>query len=112
MSDTLHVLWTTGDKETAMNMVLLYTLNAKKKSWWKEVHLIVWGASSKLLAEDLELQGTLKKMKEAGVKLSACKACADNLNVAEKLVELGIEVIYIGEPFTKILKSGDKLITI
>lgn len=40
--DKLIVLWTSGDKEVALNMVFMYTLNAKKKGWWDEVGLIVW----------------------------------------------------------------------
>jgi len=54
--DKLIVLWTSGDKEVALNIIFMYTLNAKKRNWWKEVCLIIWGPSSKLLSEDLELQ--------------------------------------------------------
>jgi hypothetical protein len=38
---------------------------------WKEVSLIVWGPSAKLLAADTELQEHVIEMKEAGVKLLA-----------------------------------------
>ncbi len=59
-------------------MVFMYTLNAKAQDWWKEVTLVVWGPSAKLLAQDEELQTEIKKMKNAGVTLLACKACADS----------------------------------
>ncbi|NLO58002.1 MAG: DsrE family protein, partial [Synergistaceae bacterium] len=42
----LVVLWTSGEKETAMSMVMLYSLNSKLKGWWDEVTLLVWGAST------------------------------------------------------------------
>ncbi len=110
--DQLIVLWTSGDKAVAENMVFMYTLNAKMKGWWKEVCLIVWGPSSRLLAEDAELQEYIKVMKENGVVLKACKACADRYGVTKNLENMGINVIYIGELFTRYLKKDYKVITI
>jgi len=110
--DKLAVLWTSGDKEVAEQMVFMYTLNAKLYEWWKEITLIIWGASSRLLSEDSDLQDQVRKMKEVGIKLLACKRCADNLGVTEKLEKLGVEVIYMGQLFTQILKDDIKLLTI
>ena len=59
--DKLVVLWTSGDKEVAIKMVYMYTYNAKKNGWWNDITFIIWGPSSKLLAEDQELQDYLKK---------------------------------------------------
>jgi len=109
--DKLIVLWTSDDKEVALNMVFMYTLNAKKREWWKEVCLIIWGPSSKLLSEDLELQGYITQMKEVGVEIEACKKCADNYGVSSKLEELGIDVKFMGVPFTEYLKNEYKVIT-
>jgi len=36
-------------------------------------------------------------MREAGVKLLACKKCSDMYEVSEDLERLGIEVKYMGE---------------
>ena len=69
----LVVLWTSGEKITAMNMVMLYCLNSKLKGWWDEVTLLVWGASTGLLAEDGEIQTYLSTLQEAGVEVIACK---------------------------------------
>jgi len=102
----LLVLWTGGDREVAQNMVFMYTYNAKKNGWWTDVSLLVWGPSAKLLAQDVELQEYVKKMKDAGVELLACKACADTYGVSGKLAELGVEVKYMGAPLTEMLKSG------
>lgn len=103
----LLVVWTSGDKDVAQNMVFMYTYNAKKNGWWETVNLLIWGASSKLLSEDKELQETLLKMKEEGVALFACKACADIYGVSDKLTSLGIEVKYMGEPLTLYLKNKE-----
>ena len=52
----LAVLWTSGDRDVAIKMVFMYTFNAKKRGWWNDIQFIVWGPSSKLLSEDLEIQ--------------------------------------------------------
>ena len=107
----LLVVWTSGDREVALKMVYMYTFNAKKNGWWNEVRFLVWGPSSKLLSEDAELQDYIKKMKEEGIELLACKACADSYGVSEKLEEMGIEVKYMGVPLTEMLKSDWTTIT-
>ena len=105
-SSKLFVLWTSGDREVALKMVFMYTYNAKKNGWWDTIRFIVWGPSSKLLAEDTELQEEIRKMKEEGVELYACKACADLYGVSDKLTELGITVKYFGKDLTDLIKSG------
>lgn len=102
----LIVLWVTRDKEAAQNMAFMYTKNSKLKGWWDQVRLVVWGPSAELLAKDEDLQQELRDLKAAGVELMACKRCADNYNVTERLAELGVEVIYMGEPLTRYLKEG------
>ena len=94
-------------------MAFMYTLNAKLRGWWKHVTLIVWGPSAKLLTEDSELQDRIREMRAAGVALLACKACSDGFGVSEGLEKLGVEVKYMGEPFTQILKDPyQRLITL
>jgi len=107
--DSLIVLWASGDPEVALKMVFMYTLNCKLQGWWNEVTLIVWGPSAKILSENPQLQRVIQKMKDAGVILEACKACADLYHVTPKLKELGINVKYMGQPLTDYLKS-DKVV--
>jgi hypothetical protein len=49
---------------------------------------------------------------DAGVHITACKACADQLGVTETLERLDIEVKYWGLPLTEILKNNEYLLTI
>ncbi len=110
-SSKLAVLWTSGDRDVALKMVFMYTLNAERRAWFDEVQLIVWGPSSKLLSVDEELQAAIREMGEAGVELVACKACADSYGVSEKLEELGVEVKYMGVPLTEMLKRDWVVVT-
>ena len=106
VSESIAVIWSSGDREVAKKMVFMYTKNSKLKGWWGRVRLVVWGPSAQLLTTDLELQEELEDLKAAGVELQACKACADLYGVTDKLKSLGIEVIYMGVPLTQMLKTG------
>ena len=109
--DRLAVLWTSGDPDVARKIAFIYTLNAKKQNWFKEVRLIVWGPSAELLNRDSGLQEWMGKLKAAGVGLFACKWCSDSYGVSDRLSELGIEVIYYGKPLTRMLKTGWRVLT-
>jgi len=109
--DSLVVVWSSGDREVAEKMVFMYTLNSRLKQWWKEVTFIIWGPSAKLISEDLELQDYLEKLKDAGVILEACIACADMYRVSKKLAALGVDVKPMGLPLTGYLKEGRAVMT-
>ncbi|MGO8760725.1 MAG: DsrE family protein [Desulfobaccales bacterium] len=112
VSDSLVVVWTSGDREAARKMVFMYTKNSRLKDWWGRVRLVVWGPSAQLLAVDRELQEELEDLKAAGVELLACQACADLYSVTDELRDLGIEVIFMGKPLTEMLKSGWTCLTV
>jgi len=107
----LVVVWTSGDRDVALKMVFMYTFNAKRLGWWDDVTLLIWGPSAQLLSNDQELQEYVGRMKELGVHLEACKACADEYGVAEKLEALGVTVRYTGQALTDYLKEGRHVIT-
>jgi hypothetical protein len=111
-NDHLYILWTNGDPITAEKMVFMYAVNSLLKGWWEKVTLIIWGAPAKLSAENSEIQQKIKKALDAGVHVTACKACADQLGATEVLERINVEVKYWGEPLTEILKSGEPLLTI
>lgn len=106
------VLWTSGEKDTALNMVFMYSLNGKLKGWWDEVTLLVWGASTKLLGTDAEIQEKLKALQEAGVETIACRACANNLGLVEKLESLNVQVFFTGEYLSRRIQAGDFVLSV
>ncbi len=112
MQKHAKILWTTDNKETAMNMVLLYGHNAKLKGWMDDVTILVWGASQQLIAQDSETQEKIKEMINDGVNVVACLKCADNLNISEGLNACNIDVFYTGEYLSEWIQSGDTIITV
>ena len=111
-SKKLHILWTNDNLDTSQHMVMMYATNAMLKGWWDEIVVIIWGATAKLVAENNEIQERMEIAKHAGVKFSACVACARQLGVESELEELGLEIIPWGPPLTEILQNGEKLLTI
>ena len=109
---SLHILWTNADLETSRFMVMMYATNSMLRHWWDEVTVIVWGAPARLVAENEIMQDSMRTAVQAGVKFSACIACATQLGVVEKLEALDIELIKWGQPLTEILQNGGHLITI
>lgn len=110
-SDKLVVVWSSGDRDVALDMVFMYTSAAKKYGWWEDIIFIIWGPSAKLLAGDKELQEYIKEMQNADIVTVACKACADSYGVSDQLGELGIKVRYSGQELTKYIKGGWHVVT-
>jgi len=110
--DHLYILWTNDDPITSEKMVFMYGVNSLLRGWWDKVTLIIWGAPTKLSAENTEIREKIREALNAGMHVTACKACADQLGVTETLEKMNVEVKYWGEPLTKILKSNEMLLTI
>ncbi len=109
--DKVVVVWSSEDEMVAKRVVLPYVTNAKKKGWFKDVTLMVWGPSANTIATNKELQTLLKDAKDAGVYIEACLACADAYGVTPTLENLGFDMKYIGVPLATYLKTGYNLLT-
>jgi hypothetical protein len=103
----LMVVWTSADPDVAEKVCLMYTHAAKKYGWFAEVHLVVWGPSQRLLVGDPAIQAKVKEMKEDGVVVEACIACATQLGLVDQIRALGYEVKGMGMPLTEALKDAD-----
>jgi len=110
--DKLNILWTTTNRETISKMIVMYASNAIPNGWWKEVNVIIWGGSAKLVGENTEVQQEVLNMMKAGVHVEACQACAEQFGVADKIKDLGVDVLYMGEPLTQYLKNNEKVLTL
>ena len=112
MKDELHILWTNADLITSEKMVCMYARNAMLNQWWKKVTLIIWGDTAKLVAENETIQFKMEELKLAGVHLTACVSCADQLGVSDKLRGLGVEVKRWGALLTELIKNGEPLLSV
>lgn len=109
-NEKLVIIWSSSERDVALKMVFMYTYNSKKYGWWDDITLVVWGPSAKLLAQDKELQENIKQLINSNVVVKACKLCADQYGVSEKLEGLGIIVKYMGE-LTDYIKEGRHILT-
>jgi hypothetical protein len=110
--DKLNVLWTMDNKDTVLNMLVMYATNSRLNGWRQEVNVIIWGASAKLVGTDTQIQAEVLEMLNHGITIEACKASTDNFDVTYKLTELGVNVRYTREVLTNYLKSGEKILTL
>ena len=88
----INILWTTDNKDTVFNMLSMYAINSKKREWWQEVNVIIWGASVKLVGNDTQIQTEVLEMLGQGLHVEACKDCCDKFGVTSTLIKLGIDV--------------------
>jgi len=107
----LLIVWSTAEIDVAKKMVLLYGSVILPRGYWDEAHIMIWGPSAKLLAENVELQEMVAKVQETGVKFSCCVVCSDDYDVTEKLEALDIDMIHTGEMLTSSLQSDWKVLT-
>jgi hypothetical protein len=112
MNTSAKILWTTDNKETALNMICLYAHNAKLKGWLEDVQILVWGASQTLISEDKEVQEKVKAMIADGVEIIACQKCAENLGVKDELQACDMKIYYTGELLSSWVKSGESIISV
>jgi len=109
-NEKLVIIWSSADREVALNMVFMYATTSRQLKMWDDLTLVVWGPSAKLLSEDEALQIHIKHMIELGVVVKACKACSDSYGVSHKLEKLGIIVKYMKE-LTDYIKEGRNILT-
>ena len=111
MKEKLLIVWSSGEKEVATKLILLYGSVMLERHYWDEATIMLWGPSAKLLAEDKELQEKVKTVQQTGVKFNACVVCTDEYGVSKSLEKMGIDLIHTGELLTQSLKDGTKVIT-
>lgn len=108
----LLIVWSSGEKEVASKLILMYGSVMLERAYWDEATIMIWGPSAKLLVSDKELQEQFKVVQKSGVSFTACVVCTDEYGISDKLQAMGVELIHTGEVLTKALHSDDvKVIT-
>lgn len=101
----LFLLWTSPDAEVAHRMALMYAHAAKRAGWYDRVRLIAWGPSQKLIVADKDVRAKLMAMKDDGVSVEACIACAQTYGLVDDLRALGLPVLGQGDPLSRAMKD-------
>ena len=114
--DSLYILWTTDNLLTSQHMVFIYANDCLRNQRWRQVHIIVWGASVMLLCQDKTMQNELRKFHALGGKILVCRRFAEKLGLLPRLQAMretiDMDIDYLAESFTDILKSKETLIII
>ena len=110
--DKLLILWTSSDREVALNMLTMYAQNSIRNGWWEHVSLILWGPSQRLFIDDAEVKSKVEELQKMGIRVMACVACANKYGLTEALRSAGVEVFGMGTVLTDWLKSGSRTITL
>lgn len=110
--NSLFILWTNADPVTADLMVFMYTENSMKYHKWNQIMVIIWGATTRLVSENTEIQARIRQLQEKGVHFSACVTCAEELGVRPVLEDLQIDLVKWLEPLTEVLKTRKHLLTV
>ncbi len=85
---------------------LMYAVNATKYQWLDDVKLILFGPSEDLLLRDEDLQELLREFHRYEKTAVACKFLADREGSDAGLKDLGLDVSYVGEMISNLIKEG------
>ncbi len=111
-NNELNVLWTNADPITSEHMVLLYSINAKKRGWFDQVNLIIWGSTSALVVDNPTIKELVLKAIKEGLNVVGCLHCAQQLGKEKALTEMGVKLSYMGQPLSDIIKNKENLLTV
>lgn len=105
MSDRIVVIIATGERAKAQ-AGLMYAVNATKYGWLEDVKIVFFGPSESLLLEDEDLQELLREFHRHEQKAIACKYVASRTGAGDGLGALGVDVVYVGELISNLIKDG------
>lgn len=108
----LTVLWTSGEKDVALKVVLRYIDNALDKQIWKEIELIIWGPSVQLAGDDENVKFKLESLIQRGLTVKACIVCAEEYGVTQVLEAMGVGLSMVGEELTHIIQDQKPLLSL
>ena len=105
MNNKIIVIISTGEAAKA-RAGAMYAVNALKHAWMEEVKLIFFGPAEELLLKDDELQNLLHDYQAENETALACKFVAKTENLEEDISSLGVDVRYVGEIISNLIKEG------
>jgi len=107
MMKKLLVVWKSDNDIDIHNFIVPYVYNSKINAWFSDIELLIWGVSQHKVTEEPSIQEKVKNLIKNGVKVYACKFCADNVGATELLESLGVNVMYTGVFLSDKMKDPD-----
>lgn len=105
MSNRMVIIISTGDSEKARTG-LMYAVNARKQGWMEDVRLFLFGPSERLYLRDKYLQELVGEFQELRGRAIACRTLAERDGIGDRLSERGIQVEYVGEAISALIREG------
>ncbi len=104
MTDNLLIIIASGDEDKVLTG-LMYAKNAIKYNWMPEVRVVFFGPSQGLLVNNSKVSESASELAQFG-KALACKFISDRDNQSEDIEGMGIEVRYVGEEISTLIRNG------
>jgi len=105
MHDKLLIIISTGEPGKA-RAGAMYAVNALKHAWMEEVQLYFFGPAEELLTRDKPLQDLLLEYQNEDQTALACKVVTDTEGIGEQVAALDVDIQYLGEKISKLIKEG------
>jgi len=105
MNNKIIVIISTANLDKARTG-MMYAVNALKQGWMEDVKIVFFGPAQKLINEDIELQQYLKEYQNNEKNAVVCKYIADRDNTSKQAEALNMNVEYVGELISGLIKEG------
>lgn len=102
----IFLLITSGDPRILTDVVFPYVRNAKKHGWMDTIRVIFWGPSEKVLVSALEVKAQIIDLVDLlPENVFACQECAEDYHIKDLIEALGVNVEFIGQLISDMLKE-------
>ena len=105
MNNKIIVIISTANLDKARTG-MMYAVNALNQGWMEDVKIVFFGPAQKLINEDIELQQYLKEYQNSEKNAVVCKYIADRDNTGMQAEALNMNVEYVGELISGLIKEG------
>jgi len=105
MNDKVLVIIGTAEPAKA-EAGTMYAVNTLKYGWMSDVKLIFFGPAETLLLNDPDLQELVRDFHAQDRTAVACRFLSDREGTSEELASLGLDVAYVGEMISGLIRDG------
>lgn len=92
----LLVVWKSENEIDISKFIVPFSYNSRAQGWFSDVEVLIWGSSQLAVRDTVKYQEFVKTLIHDGVKVYACKMCADDTGSTELFLNLGVKVMYTG----------------